>query len=79
MLMIHDFVYKISISMIAPFILKFSVWFVSNIHRLGLQSRRATKLESKIKTANDFTLMKECNSDTIENHGIYRDNPIGKV
>ena len=79
MLMIHDFVYKISISVIAPFILKFSVWFVSNIHQLGLQSRRATKLESKIKTADDFTLMKECNSDTIKNHGIYRHHPIGKV
>ena len=32
----------------------------------------ATKLESKIKTADDLTLMKECNSDTIKNHGIYR-------
>ena len=39
MLMIHDFVYKILISVIAPFILKFCVRFVSNIHRLGLQSR----------------------------------------
>ena len=51
MLMIHDFVYKISISVIAPFILKFSVWFVSNIHH----HQGATKLESKIKTADDIT------------------------
>ena len=55
MLMIHDFVYKISISVIAPFILKFSVLFVSNIHRLGLQSRRAAKLWSKIKTVDNIT------------------------
>ena len=55
MLMIHDFVYKISISVIAPYILKFSVLFVSNIHRLGLQSRRAAKLWSKIKTVDDIT------------------------